>query len=840
MRIVVDLQGAQTASRFRGIGRYSLSFTQALLRQSEGHEVIVALNGSFVETIEPIRGALDSLMPQENIRVWEIPTPVKYRDCDVIDSWRRDVAKVIRNAFLASLNPDVVVVTSLFEGFADNAITSLDDDSNLPVWVILYDLIPLLDPQTFLTPDPAYKQFYMERIAALKKATGWLAISKASEQEAVATLSLDRSRMTTIMSGCDAIFRPVKIALATQDHLYQSLGIKGRFILYSGSAEARKNLIRLVEAYVLLGEEMIAQYQLVLVGIMDDEHVQQVRDVVQKCGLSKDRVIFSGYVSDVQLNQLYNLCRVFVFPSLHEGFGLPVLEAMRCGAVVIGADATSIPEVISCPEALFDPRDTLAIRDKLDEALNDEEFRQRLKVQAALKESNFSWDETAKRALRAIEKAVNRRAPVSTDTLLTRAIDQVGGLLPDHIDTTALLHVSRCLNEIRPEAIDRCLYLDVSEIVSHDYRTGVQRVTRGIVRELFQVVPDCYRVVPVYATTERIGYRRICNPETGTLTISDHDEVINPQCGDIFLGVDLHHQIVDVQKYYLAKLRRHGVRVFFVVYDLLPIQFPHFFPEPAPKIHEQWLRTISGYDGALCISRSVGRELLEWIQRQKVAFARTRPFQVSWFHLGGDVENTLPTYGIPERGHEVLAHLERHVTFLAVGTVEPRKGYSQLVEAFELLWQDNPNVRLVIVGKRGWKMDAFWEKLDTHAQRNRCLFWFEGISDEYLERLYAVASCLISTSYGEGFGLPLIEAAQHHLPLLVRDIPVFREVAEQGAFYFDNDRSAEVLEQAIRTWLQLYRQQKHPQSDTIHVQTWQQSAQQVVAALFKGANAIEL
>ncbi len=114
MRIVIDMQGAQTKSRHRGIGRYTMLFAQAIVRNRGKNEVFLALNGLFPETIEEIRAAFDGLMPQDHIRVWQAPGPV----CDNVPSnaTRREVAEIIREGFLASLKPDVVHISSLFEG----------------------------------------------------------------------------------------------------------------------------------------------------------------------------------------------------------------------------------------------------------------------------------------------------------------------------------------------------------------------------------------------------------------------------------------------------------------------------------------------------------------------------------------------------------------------------------------------------------------------------------------------------------------------------------------------------------------------------------------------------
>ena len=145
MRIVMDLQGAQTESRFRGIGRYTLSLTQAVVRNRGEHEIILALSGLFPDTIEPIRAAFEGLLPQENIRVWHAPGPVA--ESQPGNDARREIAELTREAFLATLQPDVIHICSLFEGYVDDAVASIGKfDQSTPVSVALYDLIPLLSP----------------------------------------------------------------------------------------------------------------------------------------------------------------------------------------------------------------------------------------------------------------------------------------------------------------------------------------------------------------------------------------------------------------------------------------------------------------------------------------------------------------------------------------------------------------------------------------------------------------------------------------------------------------------------------------------------------------------
>jgi glycosyltransferase involved in cell wall biosynthesis len=98
----------------------------------------------------------------------------------------------------------------------------------------------------------------------------------------------------------------------------------------------------------------------------------------------------------------------------------------------------------------------------------------------------------------------------------------------------------------------------------------------------------------------------------------------------------------------------------------------------------------------------------------------------------------------------MLSLLAQNNNFLMVGTLEPRKGHEQVLDAFEMLWQSDLPVNLVIVGKQGWMVEELADRIRTHSELNKRLFWLEGISDKYLEQVYKVSSSLIAASYGEG------------------------------------------------------------------------------------------
>jgi glycosyltransferase involved in cell wall biosynthesis len=381
----------------------------------------------------------------------------------------------------------------------------------------------------------------------------------------------------------------------------------------------------------------------------------------------------------------------------------------------------------------------------------------------------------------------------------------------------------------RPAVSQPQLLVDISELVTRDSKTGVQRVTRSILMELLKNPPQGYTVRLVYATHSEQGYR-YANHYLAKLGdfpgAGGDDSIIDVKPSDIFLGLDLQHHIVVAQEQYLHLLHRHGVKIYFVVYDLLPILMPHFFRPLSDANHRKWLSVLVNFDGALCISKSVAAELGLWLQTNPRS--QPRPFKIGWFHLGADIENSSPSLGMSKNASEVLGSLARKTSFLMVGTVEPRKGHSLVLEAFERLWTDGEEVNLVIVGQAGWMVDALIDKLRAHPERENRMFWLEGISDEYLEKVYASSTCLIAASEGEGFGLPLIEAAQHKLPIIARDIPVFREVAGDHAWYFDGN-DAERLAQAVRLWLLNYGQGTHPRSDDMPSISWAESARQLIS-----------
>lgn len=1231
MRVVIDIQGAQASNRFRGIGRYSLSLAQGMVRNRGEHEVFIALNGLFPDTIETIRAIFDGLLPQENIRVWDAPRPVNAVDSQ--HDARRLVAELLREQFLASLSPDVVLVSSLFEGLGDDAVTSVGAFSGeLLTALILYDLIPLIHRSVYLQ-NPVVERWYDSKLDHLRRADLLLSISASSGKEVVDHLGFDRQQVSNISTAAEDHFCPGVITDAVRSHLAAQYGLVKPFVMYTGGIDHRKNIEGLIAAYVQLPAELRHNHQLAVVCSIQQPDRERLVKLADEAGLTRDELILTGFVPEEDLLACYRACKLFVFPSWHEGFGLPALEAMQCGKAVIASNTSSLPEVMGRDDSLFDPFDTSAISKKMAQVLSDDAFRAELERHGLEQARKFSWDASARKAWQALEASVNserkaaqtssqrpRLAYVSplppeasgisgysaellpelaqhyrievivaqkqvtdawvranypirdvawfrqhahefdrvlyhfgnshfhshmfsllrehpgvvvlhdfflssivahrdvngenpygwaralleshswaalaarfqaqdtadavwaypcnlqvlqdalgvivhsdysrqlarewyghraADSLrlvplarkpagepdrvgarcalgvekdefvvcsfgllgphklnhrllaawlasplaqdpqcrlvfvgenhggdygaeLVRTIRNMKGasrieitgwvdtavfrqwlaaadvgvqlrtlsrgetsaavldcmnyslsnivnahgsmaelaqdavwLLPDEFDDKQLIEALTTLRSDRqrraalgqrarqviakrhdpcgcaamyadaiegyyqkaasdipgllaaiaaqepalpssewpalascvaknvpPRPRRRQLLVDISELVQRDAQSGIQRVVRSVLSQWLRNPPPSWQIEPVYATMEAEGYcyaRRFTSRFLGVPEDWAVDELVEAYAGDVFFGLDLQPHIVPRQIDVLKDWYRRGVGVQFVIYDLLPVLRPDVFVDGARDGFLPWLETVAQFDGAICISRAVADELQMWLQGHGPK--RERPFAVQWFHLGADAENNAPSTDMPAEAPQVLAALQARPSFLSVGTIEPRKGHAQALSAFESLWEQGIDANLVLVGKQGWIVKVLVERLRNHTEQGKRLFWLEGISDEYLEKVYSASTCLIAASEGEGFGLPLIEAAQHKLPIIARDIPVFREVAGQHAFYFENSKDPQVIAKAVAQWLELNANRQALQSEKMPWLTWKESANQLAHLL---------
>lgn len=678
----------------------------------------------------------------------------------------------------------------------------------------------------FLTNDSNATFTYPCNFGVLKKAIGVIAHSPYSTR-----LAMDWYGDASDWDVIPLLRNPVgKLDRAA---VRRKLGIKADdFIVCAfGFLGPTKQNHRLVESWLSSGLSRDAGCKLIFVGQNDtDKYGKDMKKAIEAKSAG-GRIEISGWTDAETYRDYLAVADVAVqLRTLSRGeTSAAVLDCMNWGiATIVNANGSMA----------YLPRDAVWML--------DDEF-QNAQLSDALE--SLWQDSDRRKALgdRAHEEVRTHHAPricadqyaVSIERFYEKAEANVHALVQalagfDNLVSSpaALAILSNSIAQNFPEKKPaNRLFVDVSVVCRNDFKTGIQRVVRALVIELINSPPTGYLVEPVYLSDlgGRWHYRHARKYTLDLLQCKSgwiEDEEIEVSVGDTLVGLDLAGSyVIKASKAGLyEQMRNLGLRTYFIVYDLIPIQFDNKYPPGFKEGHATWLESVAKTDGAICISRSVAEELVAWLGTDGPA--RLRPFKIAWFHLGADVENSAPTLGLPEDCAHVLAQLAARPSFLMVGTLEPRKGHAQTLAAFERLWEEGKQVNLVIVGKNGWLVDELAEKLRHHPELGKRLYWLESISDEYLQKIYAAATCLIAASEGEGFGLPLIEAAQHKLPIVARDIPVFREVAGNNAVYFSGTETD--LAKCVKNWLELWQAGQHPKSDAVPWLTWKQSTQQLM------------
>lgn len=275
--------------------------------------------------------------------------------------------------------------------------------------VTLYDLIPLIYPERYLE-DPATRQRYMARLQMLRAADVVVAISECSRADAIRLLGIHPDRVHVIHAGVSDRFRP---SARSHEVLMERLrgvlpDLRDGFFLYTGGVDFRKNMEELILSHAALPREVRAAHQLVIVCSMPPEARRHYAHVAREAG-GEDDILLTGFVTDDALRGLYQATRMFVFPSVYEGFGLPIVEAVACGAPVIASSRSSLPEVTPCAEALFDPDEPGALTAMMLRAARDDAFVERLHAASVAAHGAFTWDRTAERTIEAFERRWHAR-----------------------------------------------------------------------------------------------------------------------------------------------------------------------------------------------------------------------------------------------------------------------------------------------------------------------------------------------------------------------------------------------------------------------------------------------
>ncbi|WP_297804126.1 glycosyltransferase family 1 protein [uncultured Brevundimonas sp.] len=369
----------------------------------------------------------------------------------------------------------------------------------------------------------------------------------------------------------------------------------------------------------------------------------------------------------------------------------------------------------------------------------------------------------------------------------------------------------------------RNLFIDITVIAANDAGTGIQRVVRGIAAQADIFEQHGWNVQFVAASRAH-PYHRISWPVKRA--VADKTP-IQGGAGDVFLGLDYSLDAVRFHEGQIRSLASSGVRIAFLIHDLLPIDRPEWFPPQTGNRFRKWLRILASLsDLVLCNSSQTEKDFKAALATH---FKITTPCETNVIPMGTDVSGSMHSLGTSEDFMSWLGNLP-HQTFLTVSTLEPRKGHSDLLEAFSRLWELGHDYNLVLVGRSGWKVDDLVLKLTQHPEYNKRLHWKSDLSDEELIHIYERCKGLIFPSLAEGYGLPLVEALNHQKPVLARDIEVFRDHEACGVRYFPENATPEVFADHINEWADMIDRGEitivRPSS-----RTWRHSAEYVAQLL---------
>ena len=745
MRIAIDLQGIQSdGSRNRGIGRYSFELVRNIIKHgSENHYVLVGNAALF-----DVRDFFKNEISQKNVDFldWYTPCPVHFQSNNTT---KLVVGRYMKSYFFSCLNVDIILLTSFLEGFSENFISEIDGiKSTTKVFSIFYDLIPLLNSSLYLKRNPEFSKFYHKKIKGFDKLDGLLAISNSSAKEIINNLKIDKNCVFNISSACDnTLFNTER--LIEKSKVINFLEI-GSFILYTGACDPRKNIKNLLKAYSLLDSKILKQYKLVIAGSLIQPELDLLEIWKKELKIADQSIITLGYVSDDDLVLLYRECSLFIFPSFHEGFGLPVLEAMCCGAAVIASNKTSIPEVIGNKNAMFNPSNPKEISTLIYKALNDKNFKDELLINAQIQSKKFSWASTSVAALQAFESVHKKNCDRNKNFSWLFINELYKANFAD------LLTNLTSNNLLKKNFLDSDWKLLAASIDKNNRQLdSFIRVNYGL-SEIKE-----WKVEGPFDSTYSLSILNRCFTEALSRKVKDTSLKVTEGPGDyqpneIFL--EMYPKIFSIYK---NSLKDHKFTEI-VSRNLYPprvndlssrFNLLHSYGWEESEFRNQWVDEFNNHlQGMTVMSNQVKKILVDNGVNIPICVAG----------LGLDhIQKIKPDYSINNR--------LKKFKILHISSCFPRKGIDILINAYEKVFNNNDDVSLVIKTFTNPHNNVN-QLLDKARKSNPNFPHVEllerDLTDSQIKGLYLNSDLFIAPSRGEGFGLPIGEAMYSRIPVI--------------------------------------------------------------------------
>lgn len=368
MNIALDMSFAKGVSLNRGIGRYCKNLIEHLGQECESHSIFYFYPDTGSDAA-PLKRQLQLFMQHNEIDLFHILSPFEFFNQEM-------------------MNHD-------YYGDAKVAVT-------------LYDIIPLLFEKQYLD-HPEFKAYYMRIIDFIRSCDIIFAISEATKNDAVRIAGMDASKIHVIMAGLDERFKP--LPAINRNDLVLRFGIHKPYVMCTGGMDFRKNIERMIEGFAIANKNVNHAYQLVLCCSVTQQDREQLAEKARLLGIPHDLVI-TDFVSDEDLLLIYNGASLFVFPSLYEGFGLPVLEAMACGIPVVTSNNSSLSEITADAALLIDPYQPAEIAKGIYRILTDPRQRAEYQSKGLLQAVSFRWDKVARKAIEGYEKVTRKKIAI--------------------------------------------------------------------------------------------------------------------------------------------------------------------------------------------------------------------------------------------------------------------------------------------------------------------------------------------------------------------------------------------------------------------------------------------
>jgi len=784
IKVWFDGQCFQTASRLRGIGRYAYELVSAIARDYSNIESHISFNAQFhYETLSAI-DTLSAVIPRDHIHLWH--GLASGGEVTEGNNAERRFSELALTHHVNCIAPDIAVSLSPFEGTLDFAVPLLNSELlQAPLVGVFYDAIPYRFKDKYL-PSKIQLEYYKRRLEAYEDFDRTLCISEFSLAELKDLLP--GSEGVNIAAGISPQFKMLQ-----QQAEKETPEISGDYVLYVGALDWRKNVSMVVEAFAKLPRLLKHRLKFVLAGDHDADLLAELKSRWLELGLRKEGLISLGHVSDAGLVGLYSAARMLVQPSLMEGFGLTVIEALLCGAPVAAADAGALPETVGSADMLFDPTSPQALADLIESLTQDPRIRKKVLKHGLQQSKTFTWEKTAEITvveLVEVAKANGSGSSVTKSELDLQVATEAKKLELNMHHAAAALAIGEPSRQVKPR-----LLIDVTVSATSPAHSGIQRVVRKVTSHLHSDENQTCKLI-YCDEQQKQGWIEVDSAQYHK-KIPRSKTTVNVGPKDHLLMLDSSWHLIDVHLPLLYEARLRGAKVTFCIYDLIPLTASAFCVPGITNSYRNWfLKVLEVATGFICISKAVADEFLDLLELLEFP----REVTVDYWRLGTDFKPREPDEKALVTNKRTPAE-KVQTEFLMVGTLEPRKGYALALDAFEQLWASGASVTLTLVGRPGWFIHSLNERIRKHPENGHRLNWYDDASDAQLDALYQRSDCLIAASYAEGFGLPIVEAGQMGKPVIATDLPVFREVSvgARSVMFFESGSPASLAE-TIKTF----------------------------------------